>query len=101
MGIVGGHPETGVRIMLERPLEGGPPWTYEGSALTPTERYSLRAIVNEQGEVEVSLEGAPPRDLALRVRTMIRTAQRHAQDESPDAPPPRQIHRWRGSSGVR
>jgi hypothetical protein len=110
MGIVGGHPESGVRIVVERPATGGPPWCYEGTALTSSQRFELRATVSATGEVSVelgpSLGGDPqtprdtPADLRLRVKTMIRTAHKHARDESPGAPPPRQIHRWRGSSGA-
>jgi hypothetical protein len=103
MGIVGGHPESGVRIVVERPAFGGPPWCYEGSALTSTQRFELRATVTESGDVSVELSGPlgeTPADLRLRVKTMIRSAHKHARDENPGAPPPRQIHRWRGSSGV-
>ncbi len=99
MAIVGGHPESGVRIVLERPEGGGPPWTYEGSAWTVKERFALRATVSDAGDVVVELSGEPPRDLALRVKTMLRTAHKHARDEDPAAAPPRQIQRWRGSSG--
>jgi hypothetical protein len=98
MAIIGGHPESGVRIVLERGHEGGPPWTYKGSALTPTHRFVTHAAVNERGDVDVALDGDAPRDLALRIKTMIRSAHKHAQDDLPGAPPPRQIHRWRGSS---
>jgi hypothetical protein len=104
MAIVGGYPESGVRIVVERPVEGGPPWSYEGTALTSTERFELRATVTETGEVAVELSGDPAhaahRELAMRVRGMIRAAHKHARDEGPDEPPPRQIHRWRGSSGA-
>jgi hypothetical protein len=104
MAIVGGHPESGLRVVIERPVEGGPPWRYEGTALTSTLRFDLRATVTAEGEVVVELAGdtsvAPPRDLAMRVRTMIRSAHKHAKDEDPRAAPPRQIHRWRGSSGA-
>ena len=101
MPIVGGHPESGVRIELERARDEGPPWEYEGAALTPTQRFITRASVNEVGDVFVEFDGDPPRDLPLRVKTMVRTAYKHAQEENPGAPPPRQIHRWRGGSGVR
>jgi hypothetical protein len=100
MGIVGGPPESGVRILLERARDGGPPWRYEGTAVTPTHSYAMRATVTDAGDVEVELDGGAPGDLALRVRTMIRTAHKHARDEDPRAPPPRQLQRWRGGSGV-
>ena len=34
MSIVGDHPESGVRFVLERPYEGGPPWKYTGDSTT-------------------------------------------------------------------
>lgn len=86
-----------MRIVLDRPRDGGPPWRYEGAVLTPTQRFGVTAVVAAGGEVSVELEGDPPRDLPLRVKTMIRAAHKHARDEAATAPPPppRQIHRWR------
>ncbi len=101
MGIVSEFPESGVRVVLERPGDGGPPWVYDGAAVTPSRRFAMRAVVTEAGEVTVQVDDAAPSDLALRARTMVRTAYKHANDESPGSPPPRRIHRWRGGSGAR
>ena len=40
MPIVGDHPESGVRFVLERPRAGGPPFQYEGAAFTPDARFA-------------------------------------------------------------
>ena len=111
MAIIGGHPESGVRIQLERPFEGGPPWRYDGTALTPTMRFVVRAEVSATGEVNLELDYDPPpgkdhprdptSELELRIKTMIRAAHKHAQQDAPGSPPPRHIQRWRGSSTTR
>jgi hypothetical protein len=92
MGIVGGHPETGVRVEAERP-EGGPPWLYRGEAVTPSERLALQASVADDGTVIVELQGDTPAPLRDRVRLILRTAWKHARDDG--QPPPRRIVRWR------
>jgi hypothetical protein len=92
MGIVGGHPETGVRVEAERP-EGGPPWLYRGEAVTPSERLALQASVADDGTVIVELQGDTPASLRDRVRLILRTAWKHARDDG--QPPPRRIVRWR------
>ncbi len=99
MGIVGKHPESGVRLLLERSREGGPPWTYDGAAYTPTSIHPMRVIVQSDGTVEIECDDSPPRELVQRARQMVRTAYKHATDQA--HAPPRQIHRWRGSSGSR
>ena len=70
MGIVGGHPETGVRVEAERP-EGGPPWLYRGEAVTPSERLALQASVADDGTVIVELQGDTPAPLRDRVRLIL------------------------------
>jgi hypothetical protein len=93
MGIVGHHPETGVRIDVERDPAGGPPWRYEGEAVTPMARFRVAAAVAEDGRVSVELEiGAPP-GLAEKARLLVRAAWKHAREE--EAVPPRRIVRWR------
>jgi hypothetical protein len=99
MSIVGRNPESGMRLMLERPREGGPPWIYEGAAHTPSASHPLRVIVQSDGTAEVETDEPLPRDLVQRVRQMVRAAYKHAVDQA--QAPPRQIHRWRGSSGSR
>lgn len=92
MGIVGQHPERGVRVDLERP-EGGPPWAYRGEAVTPADRFALQATIGAAGEVGVDLDPRAPPGLVDRVRLLLRAAWKHAMDEG--APPPRRIVRWR------
>ncbi len=93
--IVGNRPESGVRIAIERPRDGGPPWTYEGAAHTPDESLPLRVVVAEDGAVDVALEGsADPAGLAEKVRLIVRAAWRQAKAD--DEPPARRIVRWRG-----
>jgi len=70
MSIVGDHPESGVRFVLERPYEGGPPWTYAGHAFTPDARFALTATVEADGAVAVS--GEAPADVAEKARLVLR-----------------------------
>jgi hypothetical protein len=93
MGIVGGHPESGMRIEVERALEGGPPWGYRGEAVTPHARFPVTAVVSAAGEVAVDMAGDAPVGLADKVRLLVRSVFKHAQGES--SPPPRRIVRWR------
>ncbi len=99
MSIVGDRPEGGLRIALERPRDGGPPWRYSGEVRTNADRFTVRVTVEEGGEVAVEIasgEGgaAPPSDFADKVKLVVRSAYRHAGGGS--APPPRRIARWRG-----
>jgi hypothetical protein len=110
MGIIGEHPEGGVRIDVERPVLGGPPWRYEGDAVTPTGRHRVVIDVESDGTVQVrTSEAAPPpppepvrtpeapsaegADLSTPVRLIMRAAWKHAHAEG--APPPRRVVRWR------
>jgi hypothetical protein len=93
MGIVGSRPDSGVRIDLERPIDGGPPWPYRGEAATPGERFSIAATVSADGEVEVDVPPGAPADLGERVRRVVRSAWKHAQEDG--LPPPRRLQRWR------
>lgn len=93
MGIVGRHPETGVRIDVERPRAAAPPWRYEGEVLTPSARYRVAAMLAEDGAVSVELQTGAPTGLAEKTRLLVRAAWKHARDE--EAPPPRRIVRWR------
>lgn len=100
MAIVGERPETGVRIAIERPREGGPPWAYAGEASLPDAVHPVEVTVSESGDVGVVLgpsqEGgsAPPADLAEKIRLIVRTAYRQAKSD--DEPPAFRIVRWRG-----
>ncbi len=98
MAIIGERPETGVRIAIERPREGGPPWSYAGAAVLPEASYPVRVTVTEAGDVGVELSAAtvgaaPPGDLAEKVRLIVRTVFRQAKSD--DEPPAWRIVRWR------
>ncbi len=87
MAVTGDRPESGVRLELERPREGGPPWEYRGRAATPDGEWPVAATIGAEGEVRVE---APP-ELQTKVSLILRTAFKHGQGA-----PPRKIVRWRG-----
>jgi hypothetical protein len=93
MGIVGDRPETGVRIDVSRPQDGGPPWQYRGEAVTAGARFGLMGTISEAGFVTVELETGAPAGMAERARLLLKAAWKHATDEH--SPPPRRIVRWR------
>jgi hypothetical protein len=93
MGIVGHHPETGIRVDVERARDGGPPWRYDGEAVTPACRFQCAAHLHDDGRVVVELEPGAPTALAEKVRLLLRAAWKHAEDEA--VRPPRHIVRWR------
>lgn len=99
MAIIGERPETGVRIAIERPREGGPPWSYSGTAALPDDAFPARVTVSEAGDVDVVLGpspsggAVPPSDLAEKIRLIVRTAYRQAKSDG-EAPAFR-IVRWR------
>jgi hypothetical protein len=94
VAIVGHHPETGVRIVVERTRAGGPPWSYEGEAVTPSARFRVTMTVEADGGVDVTLPSEAPAGLAEKARLIVRAAWRHARDDEAAAPP-RRIVRWR------
>jgi hypothetical protein len=96
MAIVGNQLETGVRVVIERPGDGGPPWRYEGEALALDARFGLSATVDAGGAVTVELRPHPPAELVDRVRRIVRAAWKHAQEDG--TAPPRRIARWRAES---
>ncbi len=96
MGIVGEHPESGVRIDVQRARLGGPPWRYEGEVATPTNRHPMTAIVEADGTVAVEVDGEEAggsSGVVAQVRLMIRAAYKHARDDG--TAPPRHLVRWR------
>lgn len=103
MSIVGDRPESGVRIVLERPREGGPPWVYGGEAQVPDGAFALSVTIDDAGTVVVtfgeplgtSSDRAPEPDLAERVRLLVRTV--YKQYKADGEPPARRIVRWRPS----
>ena len=92
MGIVGVHPETGVRIAVERPRDGGPPWLYRGEAVTPSERFEVVIRVSAEGDVAVEAQAEAPHALAEKTRLVMRAVWKHARAE--EVPPPRRVVRW-------
>jgi hypothetical protein len=98
MSIIGSTPESGVRVDVTRPREGGPPWRYEGEAVTSTARFALAATVSAEGEVRVDLAPHAPEGIGDRVRLLMRAAYKHAREDA--QPPPRHIVRWRAEVDV-
>lgn len=99
MPVAGERPESGVRIVLERARGEAPPFPYTGQAHVPSASYALRAVVAEDGQVEVTLDAAPgdaepPADLAEKVRLIVRTVAKQAKSDG--VAPPLRIVRWRG-----
>ena len=95
MAIVGDHPASGVRFVLERPLEGGAPWVYRGDAFTADARFPLEVHVSGGGDVNVVAGENLPGELAEKVRLLFRTLYRQSRDV-PGGEPPRKVVRWRG-----
>jgi hypothetical protein len=86
MAIVGDHPDSGLRFVLER-VDGG----YDGTVFTPTDRHALVARIALDGTVTV--EGDAPAEIREKARLLVRTAIRHAAVDETE--PPRRIVRWR------
>jgi hypothetical protein len=98
MAIVGDHPESGVRFVLERPRqteEPAGPWVYHGDAFTPDARFSLEVEVARDGAVRVAGSDALPAAVAEKVRLLFRTLYKQASLD-PGGEPPRKVVRWRG-----
>ncbi|MDP9150839.1 MAG: hypothetical protein M3O36_12985 [Myxococcota bacterium] len=93
MSIAGTYPESGVRIDVQRLLAGGPPWLYEGEAVTPSRRFRVAIKLEANGTVTVELEADAPPAIAAKARLIVRAAWKHAQEDA--VPPPRRIMRWR------
>ncbi len=96
MGIVGDHPEGGIRFDLTRTTDQ-PAWVYVGSAFTSEAEHRLGATVGSDGTVTVDDEASLPKEVVQRAKLLLRTAWKHAQEGSPGAPPPRRVHRWRAA----
>jgi len=93
MGIAGDMPATGIRIEIERPRDGGPPWRYAGAVITPDARFAVFATVSAEGKVDVELASNAPDGLAQKARLLLRSAWRHGHADN--TAPPRRIGRWR------
>ena len=97
MPIIGDHPESGVRFVLESATAPeGVSARYVGAVFTPDRRYELDARVDGDGQVTVASEA--PDDVQEKARLLLRTLVRHAATEG--RPLPRRILRWRPASGV-
>jgi hypothetical protein len=96
MGIVGDHPEAGVRFVLERPRgAASPPWVYRGDAFTPDARFPLEVDVSAEGDVRVVAGPEVPGEIVEKVRLLFRTLYKQAKDVR-GGEPPRKVVRWRG-----
>jgi hypothetical protein len=85
-------PESGFRIEVERPTDDrGPPWRYEGVAVTPSGEYEVAVVVEDDGTVRVEASAAPSR-MTLGVAAAVRTVCRHSVE--PGEEPPQRIVRW-------
>jgi hypothetical protein len=96
MAIVGRFPESGVRVVVERPHAGGPPWRYEGEAATRSGRFRLAATLDADGALSVELYPDAPAGIADKVRLIIRAAWRRAREDQ--MAPPLRLARWRAGS---
>jgi len=96
--ITGGLPETGFRVVLERPRAAeGAPCTYTGRVELPTGSVEARAEVDPGLTVTVHLAApAGPETAALseKVRLLVRQVVKEAARDG--APLARKIVRWRG-----
>jgi hypothetical protein len=74
MGQIAHHPESGLRIEVERQYDEGPPWCYQGKAVTPSSAYGVSAIVKGDGSVSVEVASEAPRRVADRVVRVMKAA---------------------------
>ena len=98
--ITGGLPETGFRLVLERPRDTDQlPCTYSGRVELPGAMLSTVARVSPSGDVDVELDASacPPgvdsEALREKVRLLVRQVVKGHDGEAPLA---RKIVRWRG-----
>ncbi|MBK8216404.1 MAG: hypothetical protein IPK71_21950 [Myxococcales bacterium] len=99
--ITGGLPETGFRLVLERPRDDDRlPCTYSGRVELPGATLSTVARVSASGDVAVELDasahapaGLDVEALREKVRLLVRQV---VKGHEGDAPLARKIVRWRG-----
>jgi len=94
MGIVGDHPEAGIRFDLAR-QSASAPWIYAGSAFTHDLEHPLHASVDAAGAVTIADEASLPKEVAQRLTLLLRTSWKHTVAEDPGGAMPRRLHRWR------
>ena len=88
------YPESGVRIEMVRTDEG-PPWRYEGHAVTTDALFELVAVVDLDGSVAVELAEDAPAYLEHQVRFVVLAVCGEARQNGDGGPPPQRISRWR------
>jgi hypothetical protein len=93
MAIAGDRPESGFRIELERSHDAGPPWEYQGFAVTREARFALGVHVSGDGSVRVDMAPNAPAALAETLRRLARVLWKHARLDG--VAPPRRVVRWR------
>jgi hypothetical protein len=91
--VVGKNEGAGVRVSIERPTLGGPPWTYTARIETKSAELILQATLTREGEVLIENVGAHPGP-EERVRLLLRAAFRQMVAREQRAPA-RKIVRWR------
>jgi hypothetical protein len=93
----------GLRVAIERPVRGGPPWTYVGTVERHSVVHRVEAVLASDGSVTVTLDGeevaSTATGLADRVRLLLRAVHRQATAEGLSAPA-RRIVRWRDGERV-
>jgi hypothetical protein len=96
MGIVGDHPEAGIRFDLTRQTRSAP-WVYAGSAFTSDVVHPLSGSIDAAGVVVIAEEGKLPKEVAQRLTLLLRTTWKRVLAERPDGLMPRRLHRWRAA----
>ncbi len=91
--VVGKNEGQGIRVSVERPALGGPPWVYTARIETKSDETVLCARVSAEGEVTFDDAGTHP-SLEERVRLLLRAAFRQMVAREQRAPA-RKIVRWR------
>ena len=90
------HPTAGARFLLERTADTGARATYLASIYTPDAVFTVTAVLDEAGAVELPPTGAPG-DLDDRLAIAVRLIARDAPKRRADGLVvwPARILRWR------
>ena len=98
MSITGERPHSGLRITLERDVNAGPPWIYDGMLFTECVSAAVQAQVSADGTVCVAMRESEVADASAvceKVRLMLRSVWKQSRELGAEAPP-RRVVRWRG-----
>jgi hypothetical protein len=89
-------PQDGARLLLERERADDTRAEYRAAIFTPEAMYDGRAVIGEDGSVELAIEGAP-RELAEALHVLARLTARSAAKKRADGLPPwpARVLRWR------